>query len=57
MAKPTPMTPEDAARIQSHADKTGTNEDFKKRAQSAGDKNAAGSAVNKGKGGGGGKPK
>ena len=57
MAKPTPMTPEDAARIQSHADKTGTNEDFKKRAQSAGDKNAAGPAVNKGKKGGGGKSK
>ena len=57
MAKPTPMTPEDAARIQSHADKTGTNQDFKKRAQSSGDKNAADSATNKGKGSGGGKQK
>ena len=27
------MTPKDAARIQSHADKTGTNQDFKSRAQ------------------------
>lgn len=51
------MTPEDAARIQSHADKTGTNQDFKKRAQSSGDKNAADSATNKGKGSGGGKQK
>ncbi len=30
-----PMTPADAARIQSHADKTGTNQDFKERAQGA----------------------
>lgn len=33
----TPMTPADAARIQSHADKTGTNQDFKERAQRAGE--------------------
>jgi len=32
------MTKEDAARIQSHSDKTGTNQDFKARAQSAADK-------------------
>lgn len=38
--KPKPMTQEDAARIQSHADKTGTNQDFKSRAQSAADKRA-----------------
>ena len=31
----TPMTPEAAARIQSNADRTGTNQDFKSRAQSA----------------------
>ncbi|MFZ0184828.1 MAG: hypothetical protein WAL88_08355 [Nitrosotalea sp.] len=29
------MTPAAAARIQSHADKTGTNQGFKARAQSA----------------------
>jgi len=33
------MTSKDAARIQSHADKTGTNQDFKGRAQSAAAKN------------------
>lgn len=38
--KQTPMTPVDASRIQSHADKTGTNQEFKARAQSAGAKNA-----------------
>ena len=41
MSQPKPMTKEDAARIQSHADKTGTNQDFKSRAQSAADKNPA----------------
>ncbi len=41
MSEPKKMTPEDAARIQSHADKSGTNQDFKARAQSAADKNAA----------------
>lgn len=39
-SKKTPMTPADAARIQSHVDRAGTNQDFKSRAQSAGDKNA-----------------
>jgi hypothetical protein len=34
----TPMTKENAARIQSDADKTGKNQDFKGRAQSAADK-------------------
>ncbi|OAD72840.1 hypothetical protein PHYBLDRAFT_146160 [Phycomyces blakesleeanus NRRL 1555(-)] len=34
------MTPKDAARIQSHSDRTGINQDFKSRAQSAADKNA-----------------
>ena len=33
------MTQEDASRIQSHADRTGTNQGFKKRAQSAAAKN------------------
>ncbi len=31
----TPMTPSAAARIQSHADRTGTNADFKARAMRA----------------------
>jgi len=35
MADPKPTTPADAARIQSHADRNGTNQDFKARAQSA----------------------
>ncbi|KAG2219376.1 hypothetical protein INT45_006084 [Circinella minor] len=38
-----PMTPSDASRIQSHADKTGTNQDFKSRAQSAAAHNTQGS--------------
>lgn len=38
MADKKRMTKEDAARIQSHADKTGTNKDFKARAQRAADK-------------------
>lgn len=38
--KHTPMTPQDASRIQSHADRTGTNTGFKERAQRAGDDNA-----------------
>jgi hypothetical protein len=33
------MDSEAAARIQANADKTGTNQDFKARAQSAADKN------------------
>ncbi len=33
------MTQEDASRIQSHADKTDRNEDFKERSQSAAAKN------------------
>lgn len=45
----TPMTKSDASRIQSHADRTGTNDGFKGRAQSAADKSA-----NQGKGSGGG---
>jgi hypothetical protein len=39
MAKKTPMTKEAASRIQSNADKTGKNEGFKERAQSAATKN------------------
>lgn len=33
--KSTPITPADASRIQSHADTTGRNQDFKARAQHA----------------------
>ena len=36
----TPMTPSAASRIQSHADKTRTNQGFKSRAQSAAGKNS-----------------
>jgi hypothetical protein len=42
--KTTPMTPKDAARIQSDADKRGTNQGFKERVQGAGARN-----VNEGK--------
>jgi len=35
MTKKAPMTKNDAARIQSHADKTGKNLGFKERAQKA----------------------
>jgi hypothetical protein len=38
MSKKKSMTKEDAARIQSNADKTGKNQDFKARAQRAADK-------------------
>ena len=37
--KSKPMTSEAASRIQSHADKTGRNQDFKARAQRAAAKN------------------
>ena len=41
MAKSTiPMTPKDASRIQSNSDRTGTNQGFKSRAQSAAAKNS-----------------
>ncbi|MBL8785576.1 MAG: hypothetical protein JNJ59_11780 [Deltaproteobacteria bacterium] len=40
-AKPTPMTGDDAARIQAHADRVRTNADFKARAQRAAADNAA----------------
>lgn len=39
MAKKTPMTPDAASRIQSHADRTGKNQGFKGRAQSGAAKN------------------
>ena len=39
MAKQAKMTAADAARIQSHADSTGTNAGFKARAMSAAAKN------------------
>jgi len=35
MAKNSGMTSKDASRIQSHADRTGTNQGFKARAQSS----------------------
>lgn len=35
MSKKSGMTPEAASRIQSHADRTGTNQGFKARAQTA----------------------
>ena len=35
-----PMTKSAASRIQSHSDKTGSNKDFARRAQSAADKRA-----------------
>lgn len=38
---PEKVSKEDAARIQSHADKTGKNQDFARRAQSAADKHVA----------------
>jgi len=55
----TPMTPEDASRIQSHADRTGTNEDFKRRAQRSAERNSSGqgSTGNQSGGGTGGKSK
>lgn len=40
MSTKTPMTPESAARIQSHADRTGTNQSFKSRSQQAAAENA-----------------
>jgi hypothetical protein len=39
MGKSSKMDKEAAARIQSHADKTGKNQDFKERAQRAATKN------------------
>lgn len=39
-ANKTPMTPKDAARIQGAADRTGTNANFKARAQAAAAKQA-----------------
>ena len=38
MSKKKPMTKKDASRIQSDTDKSGKNEGFKKRAQSAADR-------------------
>ena len=35
-----PMTKEDASRVQSHADRTGTNQDCKDRAQRAAERNS-----------------
>ena len=50
----TPMTQSDAARIQAHADRTGTNQGFKAAAQTAAAKNGgAGKAPAAPKGGSG----
>ncbi len=43
----TPMTQKDASRIQSGADRKGTNQDFKARAQSAAAKNEGGGGKKK----------
>ena len=43
----TPMTPKGAARIQSHADRTGTNQGFKGRAQAAAAKQSSGGSGKK----------
>jgi len=52
----TPMTPKAAARVQAHADRSGTNAGFKGRAQAAAAKNSGGGkASGGGKGGGKGK--
>lgn len=48
----TPMTPSAASRIQSHADKSGANQGFKSRAQSAAAKNTSGGKSGGGKSGG-----
>lgn len=40
---PTPMNPNDARRIQGHADRNGRNQDFKSRAQRAGARNGGAS--------------
>ena len=45
----TPTTPSDASRIQSQADKSGTNQGFKSRAQSAATKNSSGGGKSGGK--------
>lgn len=47
----TPMTPAAASRIQGHADRTGTNQGFKGRAQAAGEANKGGGSSS-GQGGG-----
>lgn len=51
ISTPTPMTPAAAARIQSHAAKSGTNQSFASRAQSAVAKNSRGGRTGGPKGG------
>jgi hypothetical protein len=46
----TPMTPAAASRIQSHADRTGTNQGFKGRAQSSASKTPSDAPAAKGGG-------
>jgi hypothetical protein len=48
MSKSKKMTQQDAARIQSHADRTGKNPEFKRKAQSAADGRAAQQGVRPG---------
>ena len=50
-----PMTPAAASRIQSHADRTDSNQGFKSRAQSTAAKDSASPAKGGKAGGGGGK--
>lgn len=50
MSKKTPMTKEAARRIQSQADKTGTNQEWKARAMSAAARNEAEKASKSGNG-------
>lgn len=45
----TPMTQKDASRIQSHSDRTGSNKDFKSRAQSTATKNGSDRMDNSGR--------
>ena len=46
----TSMTPKDASRIQSHSDRTGTNQGFKSRAQSTAAKNSGSANTTKSEG-------
>ena len=51
----TPMTTADASKIQSHAAKTGTNQDFARRAQGAAARNAGQGGARGSRGGSGGR--
>lgn len=51
MSSKNEMTKEAARRIQSHADRTGTNQGWKSRAMSAADRNGSSSSSNRNGGG------